>query len=203
MWRATRFSNVMSTKKKTSPRGVRYTDAQKKEVVAFVADYNSANGRGGQSAAAKKFNITPLTVAAWLKSGGKAKSSAKGKAKAAAPPKPARAAKGDLSSKKGKRYSAEEKQAVVDFVNEYNAKNGRGGQSRAAKQFGLSVLTVSSWLKNPKVSSRGGSAAVPAGLAAKVNELIVVAGQITHAEAELGTLRAKYERLKASIQSSL
>lgn len=44
-----------------------YTDAQKKEVVEFVTTYNALNGRGGQSQAAKKFAVSPLTIAAWLK----------------------------------------------------------------------------------------------------------------------------------------
>lgn len=58
---------VMSTKnKKAAATGIRYSDAQKKEVVDFVAQYNSSNGRGGQSAAAKKFKVTPLTVATWI-----------------------------------------------------------------------------------------------------------------------------------------
>ena len=45
------------------------------------------------------------------------------------------------------RYSAEQKQEVVNFVSSYNAANGRGGQSQAAKKYNLSVLTVSAWLK--------------------------------------------------------
>lgn len=54
--------------------GKRYTTEQKKEITDFVATYNAANGRGGQSKAAEKFKVSPLTVMAWLKaSGGKAK----------------------------------------------------------------------------------------------------------------------------------
>jgi transposase-like protein len=205
--RGTSFLFVMSTKKKTST-GVRYTDAEKQEVVAFVAKYNTDNGRGGQSAAAKKFKVTPLTVAAWLKAAGKpAKNKAAAKpakaAKAPAPVKGTRGGKGVASSKKGKRYTTEQKQEVIDFVNEHNAHNGRGGQSRAAAHFGLSVLTVSSWLKNPKMGGRGGAAAVPANLVSKVNELIELGGKINEAEAELKSLRARYERVKSSIQTSL
>lgn len=49
-------------------RGVRYTTAQKQQVVDFVHDYNSKHGRGGQSHAAKKFELSVLTVASWLRS---------------------------------------------------------------------------------------------------------------------------------------
>jgi DNA-binding transcriptional regulator YdaS (Cro superfamily) len=52
--------------------GKRYTTEQKAEITDFVAAYNAANGRGGQSKAAEKFKVSPLTVMAWLKgSGGK------------------------------------------------------------------------------------------------------------------------------------
>ena len=133
---------VMSTKKKKAPStGVRYSDAQKTEIVNFIKQYNSTNGRGGQSAAAKKFKVTPLTISAWLKAAG-VKPPGKKIVKAA---KPAKDKKG--TGQKGVRYSPEKKQEVVDFVAAYNAKNGRGGQNQAAKKFKLSVLTVSAWLK--------------------------------------------------------
>lgn len=144
----------MSTKaKKASGTGVRYTDAQKKEVVDFVSQYNSANGRGGQSAASAKYKVTPLTISAWIKAlgGGKATKAAKAvkavkATKAAKPAKAAKAAK-KAGSKKGVRYTTEQKQEVVDFVASHNEANGRGGQSQAAKKYNLSVLTVSAWLK--------------------------------------------------------
>jgi transposase-like protein len=48
---------------------------------------------------------------------------------------------------KGKRYTPAEKQAVVEYVSQFNAQNGRGGQAAASKKFSVSVLTVSAWLK--------------------------------------------------------
>lgn len=115
------FNSVMSTKSKKAPTGVRYSDAQKQEIVNFVSQYNSEKGRGGQSAAAKKYNVTPLTIAAWLKaSGGKTKAKAKAKTPAKAAkqpkaPKPAKVSKDPSASKKGMRYSAEQKQEVVEI----------------------------------------------------------------------------------------
>lgn len=132
----------MSTKKKkATATGVRYSDAKKQEVVDFVTKYNSANGRGGQSAASAKFKVTPLTISVWLKSAG-VKSPKKKAAKVA---KTAKTRKGP--GQKGVRYSPEKKQQVVAFVVAYDAKKGRGGQNQAAKKFKLSVLTVSAWLK--------------------------------------------------------
>ena len=83
----------MSTKnKKASATGVRYSDAQKKEVVDFVIQYNLKNGRGGQSVASKKFKVTPLTISAWIKAAGVA-TSAKPTAKKAVKPAAKKAVK--------------------------------------------------------------------------------------------------------------
>ncbi len=92
----------MSSKKATT-KGIRYSDAQKKEIVDFVVKYNSDNGRGGQSEAAKKYNVSQLTVATWLKKSGVKKAPKAGAAKAPKAPKAAKAAPvkttGSLESK--------------------------------------------------------------------------------------------------------
>jgi transposase-like protein len=58
----------MSAKKST---GTRYSPEQKAAVIAFVADYNSKHKRGGQAAAAKKFDITPLSISQWVRKAAK------------------------------------------------------------------------------------------------------------------------------------
>ena len=213
---------AMSSKsKKGKSVGVRYTPEQKKEIVEFVQQYNEANGRGGQSAAVSKFKVTPITIGAWLKAAGVSKK--KGKpAKAAKAAKPAKAKKKAAKKAKGgakkgskgagKRYSAAEKQEVIDFVNSYNASNGRGGQSEAARKFNISILTVSAWLKKSgnkvakggKALAAGKSAAkVSSALTAKVASLIQMSDRIQKAEAEIAKLRAGYESLKASIKAAI
>lgn len=63
----------MATKKaKGKGKGTRYSAEEKAEILDFAANY----GRGGQTAAAKKFNVSPLTISNWKKSpaaGGKSK----------------------------------------------------------------------------------------------------------------------------------
>ncbi|MGB6221110.1 hypothetical protein [Haloferula sp.] len=60
----------MSTKKKVnSAKGRRYTRAEKADILAYVEQVNSQKGRGGQSAASKKFKISPLTISSWIRSG--------------------------------------------------------------------------------------------------------------------------------------
>lgn len=48
------------------------------------------------------------------------------------------------TTKKGKRYSEEEKAAILKFVDDH----GRGGASAAAKKYGVSPLTISTWRKS-------------------------------------------------------
>lgn len=51
-------------------KGKRYTDKEKSEILAFVDKINAEKGRGGQSAAAKKYKISQLTISSWIKSSG-------------------------------------------------------------------------------------------------------------------------------------
>ncbi|MEM7601873.1 MAG: hypothetical protein AAF357_10720 [Verrucomicrobiota bacterium] len=48
----------------------RYNQKTKDEVVAFIQQYNEENGRGGQSAAAAKWKVNPITVKSWLEKAG-------------------------------------------------------------------------------------------------------------------------------------
>lgn len=106
--------------------------------------------------------------------------------------------------KRGARYTIDQKNKVVDYVNEYNTVHGRGGQSQAAQKFGLSVLTVASWLRSPHISGttgyavRGGS--VPAGLNSKVVSLIEISDQLRKLEAEAARLRVKYDSIRSAVQ---
>lgn len=198
--------------KKTTMKGVRYTDAQKKEVVDFAVSYNAENGRGGQSKAVEKYNISNLTVATWLKNSGVAKAPKREKVTKA--PKTTKTGPTDKRS----RYSDEQKKELTDFVVSYNAENGRGGPSKATKKFGVSPLTVIAWLKaagvhgaankkTAKGSKSPSSATAPksvsstgiGGLSAKLNSLLALSSQIDRAEAELAQLKDKFSSLKAAL----
>ena len=117
------------------------------------------------------------------------------------------------SGSRGKRYTPAEKQQVVDFVKEVNASKGRGGQSAASKKFGISPLTIASWLKAgggaaPK-KKRGRRPGRPAGAKAKASaggslekklkQLQSLAKKIDAAESNLGSLRKQFDSLKASL----
>lgn len=115
------------------------------------------------------------------------------------------------SGSRGKRYTPAEKQQVVDFVKEVNASKGRGGQSAASKKFGISPLTIASWLKAggaaPKKRGRrpgrpaGAKAKASAGgsLEKKLKQLQSLAKKIDAAESNLNSLRKQFDSLKASL----
>ena len=216
-----------TTKKKTA-QGVRYTDAQKKEIVDFATSHNVVNGRGGQSAASNKFKVSPISVAAWMKGSGATKAAKAPKVakapKAAKAPKTANATKAPKAPKaadKGKpgiRYTTEQKQEVVDFVASYNFDNNRGGQSKAATKFGISPITVMAWLKAAGIKKVGNKVAAAAAAApasakaarnasssasgsfnAKLTTLLAMSEEIASAEAALAQLKGKFSSLKASL----
>lgn len=210
----------MSTKtKKASTKGIRYTDAQKKEIIDFAVDHNTANGRGGQSQAAKKFGVSQLTVSAWLKGSTQPKAAkAPNAPKAPKAEKPAKAGK----SKAGTRYTDEQKKDVVDFTVSYNEANGRGGQSKAAAKYNVSPLTVMAWLKAagvtsglkkaktgkatkaakaPKAPKEAKAAEAPGagGFDAKLTALLAMSKEVVKAEADLAKLVAKFNAAKAAL----
>jgi transposase-like protein len=63
--------------KKATTKGKRYSESERAEILKFV----DQQGRGGASAAAKKFGVSPLTISTWKK----ATAPARGKAKASGP----------------------------------------------------------------------------------------------------------------------
>jgi transposase-like protein len=65
----------------------RYTEEEKSEILAFIEKHNAEKGRGGVTAAAKKFKATPVTIASWLKKSGKKTVKAKKTAKKRNPSK--------------------------------------------------------------------------------------------------------------------
>ncbi|MEK7952249.1 hypothetical protein [Luteolibacter soli] len=110
--------------------------------------------------------------------------------------------KSAAKSMRGRRYTLQEKAEVLDFVDRYNAENGRGGQTAATKKFQLSPLSISSWrklaIRNGSISSyRPASGALPVGRAlAQMQELH---DRIVEQERTVVRLKAQFDALKASL----
>lgn len=71
-----------SPKRRVKKTARRYSSEQKAEIIQFVRDHDAANGRGGKSAAVRKFGVNALTLSNWIKSSKGAKnekSAGKGK----------------------------------------------------------------------------------------------------------------------------
>jgi transposase-like protein len=100
---------------------------------------------------------------------------------------------------RGKRYSAEEKSKVVSFVQEFNAANGRGGQSGAAVKFGISQLTISSWLKSAGISWRGKGSGGKGSMQNKLATMLTLGQEIERLDRELNSKRNKFEAIKSSL----
>lgn len=116
------------------------------------------------------------------------------------------------SASKGKRYTDAEKREIVSFVEKVNSEKGRGGQSAAAKKYGISQLTIASWLKSGLSGSASAPASSPAsggatskaaaarsGISSKLSTLLALGNEIEKAEKELAKMKAKFNSIKASL----
>jgi transposase-like protein len=194
----------MSTKVKNTPvKGKRYTAAEKQSVVDYVNQVNAEKGRGGQAAAAKKFGVSVLTVAAWLKAAGVAQAP-KG-AKVAKPvvekaAKPAKAAVKKTAKKvpQSTRYTAEQKQTVLDYVAAVNAEKGRGGMSAAAKKFKITPLTIGVWVRKHALAG-GAVGKQPKAAAARAGASPKVVAKLQQQLARTEAILAKAKALLASL----
>lgn len=87
---------------------IRYDQKTKDEVVAFIMKHNEENGRGGQSAAAAKWNLNPITVKTWMEKAGVASpgKTSKKKKKATKTAKSAKTAAAALPTAAAKKPAA-------------------------------------------------------------------------------------------------
>jgi len=218
---------------KSKRTGKRYSAQEKQEIIDSVQQHNAEHGRGGAATAANKFGVSTLTISNWMKAAGTPATPGKKKGpKSANPekaPKEAKAPKAPKSSAvgpiSGKRYTPDEKKEIINFVHQHNAEQGRGGATTAANKYGVSMLTISNWMKaagtpaTPGKKVKGGKAAkAPAAKAAKaveepssdsgsdsgprlsvLNTLAALDRQIAAKRKELDVLEAQFQKAKASL----
>ena len=120
---------------------------------------------------------------------------------------PATAAK--ASGTKGKRYTPAEKAKVVSFVNSVNAEKGRGGVTAAVKKFGVTALTISTWLKKAggavkvtktaaaPIKNIGGRG--PGKSADVLDQLVTLRDEIRALESTLAAKRVQFDKLKGKL----
>ena len=101
---------------------------------------------------------------------------------------------------RGKRYTPEEKAAVLSYIEEVNLQQGRGGQTAATKKFKISPLTISHWLRqNASPLPEKTKGASHSSTAARLGKLIELHALIAEKEKNLAALRQQFDKLKASI----
>jgi hypothetical protein len=109
------------------------------------------------------------------------------------------------SKKRSIQYSSEQQAEIVQFVHDYNAKNGRAGQSSASKKYGVSALTISKWLKasgKPAKKKAPGRPGRPTAAAKSQRVAEGIEGtlkRMLEIQTKLDGLRAEYDGLRARL----
>ncbi len=105
-----------------------------------------------------------------------------------------------MSNTKGKRYTAAEKADVLNWVNDYNVKHGRGGVANASKKFKITQLTIHNWVRQggAAIGSRNGTRVAP-NQAETLRQLADLLDEITQRETELCGLRKDYDELRKKL----
>jgi hypothetical protein len=102
-----------------------------------------------------------------------------------------------VNQAKGKRYTAAEKSKVIAMVEKVNAEKGRGGITAASRKFGVTPLTISAWMRNAGLATRGGGK-VDAGHEV-FQRLAELHKMILQTEEELSALNREYAALKRKL----
>jgi transposase-like protein len=104
---------------------------------------------------------------------------------------------------KGKRYTKEEKQKVLDFADSVDAEKGRGGVAAAAREFGVTPLTITSWRKKAEgAGSSPSSAKGSRGATAQsraLHRLGEILDEIDTKKSEISSLEKEYAKLKKKV----
>ncbi len=100
-----------------------------------------------------------------------------------------------MAKGKAKRYSAQEKQEILDFI----AAQGRGGQSAAVKKYKVTAATISTWKKKnitPVSTSSPGSNSKERRALDELNQLL---SEIETTEKKLAALQKQYQKAKGKL----
>lgn len=101
---------------------------------------------------------------------------------------------------KGKRYTEAEKTKIINHVKHVNKTRGRGGIASASKQFKVSALTISSWLRvndplllSTRTTNRSSDPVVILRRLAELHD------EIAKRESELQSLQKGFDKLRKAL----
>ncbi len=100
---------------------------------------------------------------------------------------------------RARRYTLPEREKILKYVEEVNAQKGRGGQTAAVQKYGVSALTITSWMRKRPASSLAEDSASSNGTGGTLAKLAAIHAGIVAKEKEIAALRAQFDKLKASI----
>ncbi|MDP0489686.1 MAG: hypothetical protein Q7Q71_01395 [Verrucomicrobiota bacterium JB023] len=109
------------------------------------------------------------------------------------------------TSTKGKRYTTEEKQKVLDYVAQVDAEKGRGGVAAASREFGITPLTIAAWKKKlgggsaPAASKNGKAPRGATSQARVLHRLAEILDEIAAKQADIDALEKEYSKLKKKV----
>lgn len=103
------------------------------------------------------------------------------------------------NSSKARRYSVKEKEDILRYVESVNAKQGRGGQTAAVKKYGISALTISTWMRNHSNGAVSIKGSAKGGIGGTLAKLSALHAEIAAKEKQLAAMQAEFAKLKASI----
>jgi hypothetical protein len=110
-----------------------------------------------------------------------------------------------MSKGKAIRYSAAKKREVIKFVNDFNQKNGRGGQAAASKKFKVGSLSIAKWLKkegSPAKTKAKKPAATSGSLKSVLARMTEIRDQMEKLSAEMNELYSSATQLAPREKSS-
>ena len=104
-----------------------------------------------------------------------------------------------------KRYTEEQKNEILSFIDKFNADQGRGGQTAAIKKFGVTAVTLSNWNKKTgKKASKGAKTAKKTRNPSKLwDRLNTVKAEIAKAEKALSKLNREAKELRKEIRAAI
>ena len=102
------------------------------------------------------------------------------------------------NSSKARRYTVKEKEDILRYVEGVNSKQGRGGQTAAVKKFGISALTISTWMRS-HANGSGGLKTSAKGVGGVLAKLGALHAEIAAKEKQLAAMQAEFAKLKSSI----
>ncbi len=105
---------------------------------------------------------------------------------------------------KGKRYTTEEKQEVLDFVASVDSEKGRGGVAAAQRKFGITALTITNWKNKAEGGSPSGASKSSASRGATAQSRVLhrlgeILDLVATKEAEIAALNKEYAKLKKKV----